>query len=270
MSTLGKTRLNQTVGTSSYNDLSDKPTLGTASAEDVSAFAPALGANDNYVTDTEKSNLHAPGSDNQDLSALALKSNVLELDNTDAFTPDADYEPATKKYVDDNAGGHTQNTDTGLGGLGTKNPPIDADKAIYRDSTASDALVTSTWTQIKAFLKTYFDGIYLPLTGGTLTGNLIVPIYRTNTALEITTSGVEWEGQSLVLLDATSEEASVNIGDGATYSGATICIKAINIDNGTKINGTFSGDPYVFASVGEALILKQYNNSWYIVGEYTP
>ena len=40
--------------------------------------------------------------------ALNLKaniSNVLELDNTDAFTPDTDYEPATKKYVDDNAGG---------------------------------------------------------------------------------------------------------------------------------------------------------------------
>lgn len=35
---------------------------------------------------------------------LALKSdktNVLQLDNTTAFTPDADYEPATKKYVDD-------------------------------------------------------------------------------------------------------------------------------------------------------------------------
>src|SRR3990167_3923533 len=30
-------------------------------------------------------------------------------------------------------GGHTQNTDTGLGTLSTKNPPIDADKAIYRD-----------------------------------------------------------------------------------------------------------------------------------------
>lgn len=58
------------------------------------------------------------------------------------------------------AGGHTQNTDTNLGALSTKNPPIDADKAIYRDSTASDALVTSTWTQIKAFLKTYFDTIY--------------------------------------------------------------------------------------------------------------
>ena len=35
----------------------------------------------------------------------ADKSNVLGLDNTTSFTPDADYEPATKKYVDDNASG---------------------------------------------------------------------------------------------------------------------------------------------------------------------
>ncbi len=55
---------------------------------------------------------------------------------------------------------HTQGSDTALGAVGTKNPPIDADKAIYRDSTASDVLVTSTWTQVKAFLKTYFDTLY--------------------------------------------------------------------------------------------------------------
>jgi hypothetical protein len=55
---------------------------------------------------------------------------------------------------------HTQNTDTGLAAVGTKNPPIDADKPLYRDSTAADALVTSTWTQVKAFLKTYFDTVY--------------------------------------------------------------------------------------------------------------
>lgn len=36
------------------------------------------------------------------LNLKSDKSNVLELDNTDSFTPDADYEPATKKYVDDN------------------------------------------------------------------------------------------------------------------------------------------------------------------------
>lgn len=35
----------------------------------------------------------------------ADKTNVLELDNTTPFTPTSDYEPATKKYADDNAWG---------------------------------------------------------------------------------------------------------------------------------------------------------------------
>ncbi len=59
---------------------------------------------------TEKTNLGNQSGTNtgdQDVSGLALKANVLELDNTDSFTPDADYEPATKKYVDDNSGGGT-------------------------------------------------------------------------------------------------------------------------------------------------------------------
>lgn len=59
---------------------------------------------DNYVTDAEKvvlGNTSWTNTWDQDLSSLAEKSNVLEKDNTDAFTPDADYEPATKKYVDD-------------------------------------------------------------------------------------------------------------------------------------------------------------------------
>jgi len=42
----------------------------------------------------------------------ALKSNVLELDNTDVFTPNADYEPATKKYTDDIAGAFVSATGT--------------------------------------------------------------------------------------------------------------------------------------------------------------
>lgn len=35
---------------------------------------------------------------------LVTKNNVLTLKNTTAFTPSADYQPATKKYVDDNSG----------------------------------------------------------------------------------------------------------------------------------------------------------------------
>ena len=64
------------------------------------------GSQANNITGTDitnLSNLSGTNTGDQDLSNLALKSNVLELDNTTAFTPNADYEPATKKYVDDNA-----------------------------------------------------------------------------------------------------------------------------------------------------------------------
>ena len=47
------------------------------------------------------SNTSGTNTGDQNLSTLSLKSNVLELDNTIAFTPDSDYEPATKKYVDE-------------------------------------------------------------------------------------------------------------------------------------------------------------------------
>lgn len=67
---------------------------------------PQKGADDHYVTDAQLvviNNTSGTNTGDQDLSALALKSNVLELNNTIPFTPDADYEPATKKYVDDNS-----------------------------------------------------------------------------------------------------------------------------------------------------------------------
>lgn len=90
---------------------------------------------------------------------------------------------------------HVQGTDTALGALGTKNPPIDADKAIYRNSAAGDALVTSTWTQIKAFLKTYFDTLY-----GAGTGN----ITGAGTSGYVT----QWSGASTIT-NATNTDAQV-------------------------------------------------------------
>jgi hypothetical protein len=71
-----------------------------------------------YTTE-EQTNLANQSNTNtgdQDLSGLAEKSNVLELNNTDPFTPDADYEPATKKYVDDADDLSTKNADSSLSG----------------------------------------------------------------------------------------------------------------------------------------------------------
>lgn len=71
-----------------------------------------------YTTaeETNLSNQSGTNTGDQDLSGLAEKSNVLELDNTVSFTPDADYEPATKKYVDDADVLATKNADSSLTG----------------------------------------------------------------------------------------------------------------------------------------------------------
>jgi len=88
-----------------------------------------------------------------DEDGIVDKAEMLDDGAGHTATATATEDAVTKK--------HTQNTDTALGTVGTKNPPVDADKALYRNSAASDVLVTSTWTQIKAFLKTYFDTLYL-------------------------------------------------------------------------------------------------------------
>lgn len=75
--------------------------LGGSTTETDPVYLASPAANINSVDYTNISNLSGINSGDQDLSALATKANVLELDNTTTFTPDADYEPATKKYVDD-------------------------------------------------------------------------------------------------------------------------------------------------------------------------
>ena len=80
----------------------------------------------------------------------AAKNNVLELDNAVAFDPTADYEPATKKYVDDNSttiindlttGGTTEALSANQGKVledskAAKNNVLELDNAVAFDPTA--------------------------------------------------------------------------------------------------------------------------------------
>jgi len=50
-------------------------------------YAPELGVDDNYVTDVEKGNLHAPGSDNQDLSGKEDANINIQAHVTSAHAP---------------------------------------------------------------------------------------------------------------------------------------------------------------------------------------
>lgn len=54
----------------------------------------------------------------------------------------------------------------------TKTTPVDADGVVITDSADDGKLKRVLWSRIKAVLKPYFDGIYLALSGGRLTGAL--------------------------------------------------------------------------------------------------
>jgi len=150
--------------------------------------------------------------------------NVLDIDGVDIGTLDTTVSSHTTSIGTLQAVSHTQNTDIGLGALGTKNPPIDADKVIYRDSTNSDALVTSTWTQVKTFLKSYFDGSYPALADfNTLSGT--VSSHTTALAnLIIGTDVQAWDDDLDDIAGLTPTDGNFIVGDGAdwtTESGAT-------------------------------------------------
>jgi hypothetical protein len=72
-----------------------------------------------------------------DISGKADKTNVLELDNTAVFTPDADYEPATKKYVDESIPA------VPVDSVNTKTGAVSLDADDIDDSTTAHKFVTA-------------------------------------------------------------------------------------------------------------------------------
>jgi len=152
------------------NDVVTLATLGTyiSSAAVIADHAivrgdgGARGVQDSLVTIDDIGNISLAALatvDGVDISVHAGNANAHHAQSHNAVSH-SDIASSGANIDDAVAKKHAQGTDTALGGVGTKNPPINADKVIYRDSTAADVLVTSTWTQIKAFLKTYLDTLY--------------------------------------------------------------------------------------------------------------
>jgi hypothetical protein len=102
--------------------------------------------------------------------------------------------------------------------LATKNPPIDADKVIYRDSTALDVLVTSTWTQVKAFLKTYFDTLYGAIgSAHTRLHSIVSTLDHSSTAISGKILKADANG---LPIDATNTDAEVSGAVSASHARA--------------------------------------------------
>lgn len=149
-----------TLFSGSYNDLTDKPTLFDGTYSSLSGIPSTF-------TPSAHASTHATG-------------------GSDALTPaDIDAEPAfdfgtgvgdintddipegsVNKYEADtgtNTGDETANTiATKIHGATGKTTPADADEIGLIDSAASYVMKVLTWANLKATLKTYFDGLYLP------------------------------------------------------------------------------------------------------------
>lgn len=99
--------------------------------------------------------------------------------------------------------------------LTAKATPVDADSIMMVDSAASNVGKKATWTQIKAFLKTYFDTLYNLYTHPTGDGNLHVPANSTTNNNKIlkanaTAGSYSWTDIGLVLNGLPAKATPVN------------------------------------------------------------
>ena len=104
------------------------------------------------TSSTRLANTSGTNTGDQDLSGKADKTNVLELNNTTSFTPSADYQPATKKYVDDNSGGGNpilinDATAASISNVGTMRYRVSGNNS-YIDIVMQTGAATYAWINI--------------------------------------------------------------------------------------------------------------------------
>lgn len=137
--------------------------------------------------------------------------------------------------------------------------PLDADEVPTLDSSASFGLLRTTWTSIKAFLKTYFDTLYVKLSGDqTLTGifsfvgriNLRNP--GTTTTLAVTGDG--GRGQLVATTHRASAAGSVVIMSSSRGSEATPTVSVSGDRIFEFIGNGYDGDQFVNAVTVQGLV----------------
>lgn len=167
-------------------------------------YAAALGADDNYVTDAEKvviGNTSGTNTGDQDLSTYQVKPSEGAFVDGDKTKLDGIATSATANDTDTNLkarANHTgtqtastisdfasvalssapAETATTIGVINaaatSKTTPVNADSYPIVDSEASNVIKRLTFTNLKAFLKTYFDTLYAAVSGFTMTGDLLL------------------------------------------------------------------------------------------------
>ena len=162
------------------------------------------------------------------------------------------------------------NVGSSIAGAPNKATPIDADSVPIVDSADSNNLKTSTWTNIKAFLKTYFDTVYastaqgttadaaLPKSGGQMSGNITMSgsetvdgrdISADGTALDLNTTHRTSNGTDHTFIDQTVVSGASPTFDTANLTGVGSQLTASRVAGSTYSTIQHISD--VFHSTGE-------------------
>lgn len=175
-------------------------------------YAPALGADDNYVTDAEK----------------VVIGNTSGTNTGDSATP-----------------AETTTTIGALIGGAADATPNDTD-FVATSLTAAGILKKITWTNVKAFLKTYFDTLYLGLAGGTLTGDITL---GENTAIALDPAGSADGKYSGIVIGGTSGYSQA-FGDLVTLDKDDSRWEAVDISVAAAATGDARGVIGIVVSTG--------------------
>lgn len=106
--------------------------------------------------------------------------------------------------------------------LTAKATPVDADSIMVVDTAASNVGKKTTFTQIKAFLKTYFDGLYNNYTHPTSAGNKHIPAGgAANQVLRYSADGTAVWGEDSGYTHPTTEKATPIDADSLAISDST-------------------------------------------------
>lgn len=189
----------------------------------------------------------------------AGKSLVVKQDETGyefgggATAEDVTYDPTSSGLTATDVQGAIDELASSSGGdvaadthaAGGKATPVDADELPLVDSAASWVLKKMTWANLKATLKTYFDGLYLSLTGGTMTGNV---------TMAASTQLVFWNGVgSKILLNGDGYGFGVESGT-LNYWGNT----THRFRGGSAANGAILAEIVGVATQAQHLTRKDY------------
>lgn len=112
-----------------------------------------------------------------------------------------------------------------------KTTPVDADAIGLIDSAASNVLKKVTWANVKATLKTYFDGLYLALSGGSMAGLLRLDKSTDITASATTDLGTA-TGNAVTVTHASGDLAITSFGGASLQAGTRLRVK-VSISGGT-------------------------------------